>query len=155
MSTNVVNQTPFLRTTREFPLDLYQLCVEVNRSYVDIANNVNARTIGVFPANKSAITGESWFLTPSRQQTLRQVYPISSTSAINHNLNVGSITSFVRMFGTFTDGTNYYGLISGSNSAIPGQISFYITPTQIVFNVGTGAPALTSGIVVLEWLTNV
>jgi len=51
--------------------------------------------------------------------------------------------------------TNSYGLIFGSNSAttIPGQISFYITATQIIFIVDGAAPALTSGRIVLTWLS--
>ena len=64
MSQNVSNQVAFLRTTRNFPLDdPQQLSVEINRSYVDIANAVNTRTIGIFPTNMAAQGGESWFLT--------------------------------------------------------------------------------------------
>ncbi len=155
MSSNIVNQVAFLRTTREFPEELHQLCVEVNRAYVDIANAVNNRTIGLFPVNRPAITGDSWFLAGIRQQTLRQVYTFTSTAAINHGINFNSVVRFSRTFGNFTDGTNWYGLIAGSSTAIAGQISFYVTPTQIVFASGGGAPSLTNGNIVLEWLTNV
>lgn len=155
MSSNVVNQIPYIRTSREFPQEVQQLAIEVNKSYVDIANNINARTIGIFPTNRPAITGESWFIDNQRQQTLRQVYAFTTTAAINHGINVSAIERFTRMFGTFTDGTNWYGLIAGSNVAIAGQISFYLTPTQIIFLVGAGAPALTKGTIVLEWLSDV
>jgi len=42
---DVLSKSGFLRTTRTFPEDLHQLCVEVNRSYVDIAHNVNSQQI--------------------------------------------------------------------------------------------------------------
>lgn len=154
MSTNVVNQVAFLRTSREFPSEIKQFTVEVNKAYVDTANAVNNRTISIFPTMRPAINGESWFITQNkRQQGFRQVYPVTSTSSVPHGLIFSNIDRFVRMFGTFTDGTNYYGLIAGSSVAVAGQILFYLDPTNIVFVVGAGAPALTSGIVILEWLS--
>lgn len=154
---NIANASPFLRTTREFPFDdMKELSFEINKAYVDTANAVNTRTIGLYTKTRSAITGEEWFIqNTSKQQTLRQVYTFTTTSAINHFIQFTNIYGISKMYGQFTDGTNWYGLISGSNVAIAGQISFYITPTQIIFETGAGAPTLTSGIIVLEWLTNI
>jgi hypothetical protein len=154
MTANVVNQVAYLRTSREFPEEIHQLTVEVNKSYVDIANAVNNRTISIFPTNRPAITGESWFFNNQRQQTLRQFYPFTTTTAIPHGINFINISQFTRLYGQYTDGTNWYGLIAGSNVAIAGQISFYLTPTDIVFLVGGGAPAVTKGTVILEWLSS-
>lgn len=156
MSSNVINQVAFLRTSREFPAELQQLTVEANKAYVDTANAVNNRTISIFPTNRPAINGESWFLTGNqRQQGFRQVYTFTSTANIAHGINTTSFSQFSRKFGNYTDGTNFYGLISASNVAIAGQITFYVTPTDIVFLTGAGAPALTSGTIVLEWLSQV
>lgn len=153
---NVINQMPFLRTSREFPEDLKILTVQVNKSYVDIANAVNSRIIGLFSTNIPSITGESWFLVQNqRQQTFRQVYQFTSTTAITHGINIEDINQFTRCFGSYTDGTNSYGLFFATSVAIAGQITFFITPTQIVFNVGAGAPALTKGRIVIEWLSMV
>ena len=45
-SPNVVNAVPYLRTTREYPQDdAHLLSVEMNKSYVDIDNALNSRTI--------------------------------------------------------------------------------------------------------------
>lgn len=153
MSNNIVNQQPYLKTSREFPTDIDNLVFELNKSYIDIANAVNNRTISIFPKNKVAITGEKYFLNNNGQQTLRQVYTFTSTAPIIHSLQLPEIDYFTSPFGSFTNGTNWYGLIYGSNVAIAGQISFYITPTQIVFLVGAGAPVLTKGIIVLEWMS--
>lgn len=160
MSSNVVNQQPYLRTSRAFPIEAKELSQELNKAYVDIALMMNNRTIGVFPTIKPAVTGESWFISQNkRQQTLRRVYAFTVTAPavltnINHGLVFTEIDGFTRLFGTYTDGTNWYGLIAGSNVAIAGQISFYISPTQIVFLTGAGAPTVTKGTVVLEWLSN-
>ena len=154
-ASNIVNQTAYLRTTREFPAQDKTLGIELNKAYVDIANVVNSRTIGLFPTGRSAITGEAWYLTGSKQQTLRQVYKFTSTANILHGIKTQGFTGFTIKYGDYTDGTNWYGLISGTSVAIPGQISFYCTPTDIVFVIGAGAPALTSGIIVLEWLAQV
>ena|ERR1700679_2255420 len=159
MNKNFVNESPFLRTSRLFPKDLDQLAVEVTRTYIDIANAVNSRTISVFAMNAPSITGESWYLTNQSQNVLRQVFTFTSTSSITHNIPVTILTQFVRCFGTYTDGTNSYGLIYGTPGSppatIPGQIAFYLTSSQIVFSVDPSAPALTSGILDIEWLTQV
>ena len=163
MSVNVVNQVAYLRTSREFQEDIHQLAIEVNRSYIDIANAVNNRTISIFPINRPAINGESWFISKNqRQQGLRQVYTFTSTADINIGFKLSSIAEFTRFFGIYTDGTASYGLIPGTSVAIAGQISFYVTVNGasttsdvIKFLVGAGAPALTSGKIVLEWISEV
>jgi hypothetical protein len=156
MSTNVTNPVAFLRTSRNFPEDLQQLTVESNKSYVDIAAAVNDRIIGSFPTTRPAQTGEVYFIKSNqRQATFRQVYTFTSTTSISHGIDNVVPGQFISCFGSYTDGTNTYGLIFGSNGGtIPNQISFYVTSTQIVFEVNGGAPALTSGIIVLSWLAN-
>lgn len=164
MSSNVVNEVAYLRTSRNFPKDIENLTVEINKAYVDIANNVNARTIGIFPVNRPAITGESWFITQNRrQQTLRQAYSFTSTSDINIGFKLSRISSISKMsYGSYTDGTSWFGLIYATSVPIAGQISFFVTVNAgsttsdiIRFETGAGAPALTSGIIVLEWISNV
>lgn len=153
---NVVNQVAYLRTTRNFPQDIQQLTVEIDKAYVDIANAVNNRTISIFPTNRPAITGESWFLSSNqKQQTLRQVYTFTTTTAINHGLQVTNPEQFTRCFGSYTNGTNCFGLVFGTSVAVAGLITFYVTTTQIIFVVGAGAPALTAGRITLEWLSSV
>lgn len=157
MSSNIVNQMPFLRTSRNFPIEAQPLAVEVNKSYVDIANFVNARTIGIFPSNKPAMTGESWFLKNQRQQGFRQAYQFTGSSlSISHGINIGNIYAFTRIYGTFTDGTNWYPLPYVDIAAANNQIKIVVTSTQIVITKGAGSPpTISSGIVVLEWIANV
>lgn len=152
---NPINSVAYLRTSREFPNDLDQLCVEVNKTYLELAQAINVRTIGLYSTNRPSITGNSYFLTSSRQQTLRQVYTFTSTTAINHNILNINPSMFTNCYGNYTDGTNGYGLFFATSVAIAGQITFYVTATQIVFVVGAGAPVITSGRVVLEWISNI
>jgi len=156
MSSNIVNPVSFLRTSREFPSDPDRLTLQINKSWVDIANAVNARMIGIFSVNQPSVTGEEWFIFANqRQQSLRQVFTFSSTSSITHNININSISQFTRCWGQYTDGTNSYGLVWGTSTSTAGLITFFITTTQIIFVLGAGAPALSSGKIVLEWLSSV
>jgi hypothetical protein len=168
MSSNVVNQVAYIRTTRSFPEEVHQLSVEIDKAYVDIANAVNNRTISIFPVNRPAIDGESWFFTSRRQQGLRQVYSFTTTSDINIGFKISTIAQFTNCHGLFTTstptvsatGTATFGLIFGTNTAIAGQISFYLdvnpsstTSDVIKFVLGAGAPALLQGTIVLEWIS--
>jgi hypothetical protein len=156
MSSNFT-QSPYLRTSRSFPEDLHQISIEMNKAYIDIANVVNARTIGIFTTSVASISGEAWFIRMNeKQQGFRKVYPVSSLANIPHGLNFSNVQAFTRCYGEYTDSSgNWYGFISASNVSIIGQISFYLTPTNIVFLSGAGAPTLTNGNIVLEWISNV
>lgn len=155
MSANVVNKSPYLRTSRTFPKDdAGLLSVELDKSYVDIAQNVNNRTIGLYPVTTPAITGNSYFITSQRQQSVRQIYTFTSTTAIPHDINIAELSYLVSMYGQYLDTTGKWdGLIAGSPTAIAGQISFYLDGTNINFVSGAGAPTISKGIIILEWLS--
>jgi len=150
-----INTTPYMRTSWEFPPEVGQLSVELSRSHLSIANNMNMRTIGIFPTNKPAIGGESWYFSRDRRQNLRQIYPFTAAGNITHGLDWNSVYQMTKCSGSFTDGTNWYGAIYASNVAIAGQVSFYVTNTNIVVLSGAGAPVIQSGTIVLEWISQV
>lgn len=160
MTANVVNQVAYLRTSRNFPEDITLLTVEINKSYVDIANAVNARTIGIFPTNRPAITGESWFLTNQRQQTLRQVYPFSviapgATLTIPHGIM--SFVRFTKIYGTcFTTQPDdrplpYVSTVAGFNISLRVDRA---TASIVIVN-GASNPQINDGQVILEWLSSI
>jgi len=155
MSTNIVNQVAYLRTAREFPQDIKELAFQTNKSYVDIANAVNARTIGIFPTNVPAITGESWFLTNRRQQTLRQIYSISSYASVNHGISFKTVSFFTVIRAIGFDGTNYFPITYTNPNIAGSSVGIYVSPTQINFLTTGTSPVLVSGIVILEWMSNV
>lgn len=149
-----INFSPFLPTTRNIPMEMQPLAIELNRMYPDIANCVNSRIIGIYPTNDSIPTGESFYFTTQRQQILRQLFAITSTTTFNHNLiNFDPSTMLPYVYGVGTDGTNAYPLPYVSPTAAQ-SIGVYVSSTQVVFNVGGSAPTITSGYIVLEWLSN-
>jgi hypothetical protein len=158
---NVINGSSFLRTSRNFPADLNQLAIESDRAYIDIARNVNNRTIGFFTVNRQTVGGENWVIEQNkRQQNLRQVYNWNddggtlTTITIAHGINFFTLSNFVRIWGTFFDGTNwqtlpYVDVISATN-----QINVKVNSTDIIIIKGAGAPPLCSnGLVILEWIS--
>ncbi len=152
----LTQKSPYLRDQRYFPnKDLTELASQVDQAYIDIAGKVNSRTIGIFGKGFQTITGEAWYLggNSQKQQTLRQVYTFTAAGNIAHGLNFSTITLFSKPIGSYTDGTNYYGCIYASSVAIAGQVTFYITPTNIVIVADAGAPAITKGNIILEWLS--
>lgn len=158
MTTNIVNTMPYLRTSREYPYeDAHQLSVEVNKTYVDVANAVNQRTIGLFPVNNPAITGESFYLTNQRQQTLRQVYPfgaITAGSTLNIPINVKGVTQYSRIYGTCITSVPDNRPIPYASVVANGNIDLSVTTSNIVIVAGSGGPNIVSGIIILEWITN-
>jgi hypothetical protein len=159
--TSIVQQSPFLRVQRNFPPDNPQaLSIEVDRAYCDTAAKVNARTIGIFPLNMPIITGEKWFINSTANgvaqtlQSLRQVYTFTGAGNIAHGINFTGISGFSRIYGTFTDGTDWYPLPYVDAISATNQVALKVTPTNIVITAGAGSPpSITSGYVVLEWLS--
>ncbi len=156
MANTVFNQSPFLRTSRSFPIDAQALSVEIDRTYIDVANTVNDRTIGIFATNRPVINGEAWFLMgiQGKRQALRQVYQITGAGSIPHGINVSQIGGFTRIYGTFTNGSIWYPLPYVDAAAATNQVQITVTATNIVITAGGGAPAIVSGTVVLEWITS-
>lgn len=154
-ATSVVNVDPYLRMHWHFTDDK-QLFTELARSMNEVAIVTNMRTIGTFPLGLPAITGEQWFVSGSnrQQQTLREVFTFTAAGNITHNINTTTIGGFTRIYGTFTDGTNWYPLPYVDVTAANNQVNVIVTPTVITIAAGGGSPpTITSGYVVLEWLS--
>jgi hypothetical protein len=156
----LVQQGPYLRVQRHFPTeDPQALSIEVDRAYCDTAAKVNSRTIGIFPLNKPANNGEQWFFnsknqTNTKYEGLRQIFQFTAAGSIPHGINLATIAGFTRIYGTFTDGTNWYPLPYVDVVSATNQVNVIVTPTNIVIAAGAGAPpTITNGFVVLEWLS--
>jgi len=158
MINGFLQQVPYLRDQRQFPNDdVRDLSNQMDHAYIDIAQKVNQRIIGNYPVKFLSITGEKWYFAGSSQaqQSLRQVFTFTGAGNIAHGLDWAAVSSISpKSYGTFTDGTNWYGVIYASSVAIAGQVTFYVTPTNIVVLSGAGAPPITSGFIVLEYISN-
>lgn len=146
------SESPFLSNTQRFNEE-EQLPDQLSRMYSNIAYRLNDREIGIYDLVERT-TGQKW-TDPSnlqvRKETFRKVFSFSATGSIAHNIS--SLTQ-VTGYGQYTNGTNFFGVLHSSSVAIAGQVSFYVTPTNLVIISGAGAPAITSGIIVLEYLKN-
>jgi len=96
---------PYIRTTRDFPIEVEELSSEINRAYLDIAQKLNDRTIGLFPTTRSAVNGEAWYIEKNqKQQAFRQVYPFTAVGNIPHNIVfANAVERFTKCQGSFTD----------------------------------------------------
>lgn len=155
MSSNIANTVAYLRTTKDFPLEATQLRTEITKAYLDIANAINSRTIGLYPTNLPAITGNEFFITSAKQQSLRQIYVVSGAGTIPHRINTNNIAGFVQIYGSFTDGTNFYPLPYVDSVAATNQVQIFVDPVNINIISGAGAPVLVAGTIILEWLSQV
>lgn len=160
---DVLTKSPFLRTSRSFPHEINELAFEVNKSYVDVAQATNARTIGFFTKNRTTATGENWFFNQGeKQQGLRQVYPWDDTMrvgtqiTIRHGIDFNSLSNFVRIWGTFRDSPtgSWQTLPYVDINSVTNQIKVSINSTNIVISKGATAPACFNGLVILEWIAN-
>lgn len=154
-----LQQAPYLREQRQFPYDdLRELANQSDHAYIDIAQKVNSRIIGAFAVGNQMVTGERWYLAGSSQvqQTLRQVYTFTAAGNIAHGINFTTVSYFTRIYGAIYNGTNWYPLPYVDAAAANNQVSVSVTPTNIVITAGGGAPpAITKGLVVLEWMSQV
>ncbi len=154
---NQYYRQPYLKVQWLFPnTDVKDLSSQMDKAYVDIATKVNERIIGIYPVNTYVVTGEKWVFQGSNQiqQSLRRVYQFTSSGNIPHGLTWTQVSMIShKSYGSFTDGSNWYGCIYASNVAISGQVSFYVTNTNIVVLSGGGAPSITSGFIDLEFVS--
>lgn len=146
---------PYLQTSVFFPNEFDEFRVKFLELYRDISNCVNVRQIAVFDLQEF-LTGESWATNgnPQRKkQTYRKIFYFSDAS-LTFAHNITNLTLTTHIYGSFTDGTNFYPLPYVSSAAVANQIQVVVTPTNVVVTKGGGAPAITNGVIVLEYLLN-
>jgi hypothetical protein len=148
-----ITQSPFVRSSWQFPEDDPQeLAVQLDRSYIALANGINARDIGMHPTSSQVATGQKWALSSGKLASgLRRIYYFTAAGNVAHGIGVTSNMIFTNCYGSYTDGTNWYGVQFAKTPAAD-QVAFYISPTNIVIQADAGAPTISSGVIVLEWI---
>lgn len=170
--TTSLQTSPYLPRQRNFPNDNAQLLgATLDKAYIEIAQKVNERTIGVFAINFPVITGEQWYFQgqPAKQQTLRQVYSFGEIvpgTELDIPTGILNLTQFTKIYGTVitTNGTSglpdYRPLpyvdpntLTTSMTILVGQLGIPLVQ-KIRIVLGPTAPPVSSGIAILEWITN-
>jgi len=146
---------PYLPSQRNFPEDPKFLHRELNNSYVDIAKSVNLREIGVYSQSTTA-AGQTFAFLPSTQsqEAKRQVYSLGSINAgatLTTPHDLSGFTTFTRIYGVATTASDWEPLPYASVTA-NANVELNVTSTNIVINNGAAAPAITSAIVVIEFI---
>ena len=166
MSSATTIGVPYIITTRQFPTDELELLeTELTKSYEEIASGVNSRTIGIFNTFQM-VTGDKYYsimntspMNPIQfRQGYRKLFPFGAITAgatlvIIHN--IVDITECVHIYGNCITATPDFRPIPYSSvTAADDQIELNVTSTQINIINGSGAPNITSGTIILEFLLN-
>jgi hypothetical protein len=169
--------TPFVQPYRQFPVDdarsLERQLVNQGTQY---GTAINQRTVGVFelytppeaaPSNAPAPSlpnGERWFPAAAQQRLRdgkRLVVQVSdAVLTVDHNIRL--INQVTRLYGAFFDGIFWQALPYVDVLAATNQINIKVSNStqppapfvsgQIIVTKGGGAPSISLGIVVLEYL---
>lgn len=147
---------PYLQTSVYFPDNFDEFRVTFLQQFRNIGNVANVRQIGIFDQTEF-LAGEQWPNVVNRQKprhTFRKIFFFNDASLI-FNHGISGITLCTHIYGTGTNGTNFFPIPYVSATAIGNQIQIDVTPTQVVITKGGGAPpAITNGAIVLEYLKN-
>lgn len=157
-----LNFSPYIVSSRIFPFNDVELPNVLNKMYFEVANGVNARTIGIYDKFQIA-TGNRYFNDgdpTNRLQSFRQVYTLASiaigTNTIASNIAIDANTRFV----------NIYGVAQSTTIATPLTPWIVGTPNDAPYlrvNLATGNIEIItttanwttfSAIVVLEYILN-
>jgi hypothetical protein len=148
-------QGPFLPINQTFSQENSQFLIQITNRDRDIARYLNIREIAIYDVSENP-TGEQWpgASTQAKIQAFRKIFFISDS-----NLNFAHGISFIKLcthiYGTGTDGTNFYPIPYVDVTNVNNQIMITATQTNVVITKGGGSPpAITNGIAVLEYLKN-
>jgi len=161
----------YLPTTKNFPEDQDELREVISKAYVETAQAVNRRTIGVYNTFQ-AVTGNQYYSNSNNnvanpiqfRQSYRRIYPFGAiakgvTLTIPHSIT--GITQFVDIYGNaITDvSVNPNGLYIPlpyviATGDVTFQVQVYCDNTNIYIVNGASADNIVSGTIVLEYLLN-
>lgn len=157
--------SPFVPTFRQFPTDdAHNLEKQLVNFHNQTNTAVNNRTISTFQLHVDGDSqmlpnGERWFPTAAQSTTpqrlrdgFRLVVQVSdSTLVVAHNIT--QINQVTRLYGAFLDGSSVWQTLPYVDvAASANQIKISVSSTQIIVTKGAGAPSVSQGIVVLEFL---
>lgn len=146
---------PFIATSTYFPDDFEEFRVTFLALYRDIALNVNTREVGIYDLQEF-LTGENWFTTGNPQvkrKTFRKVFEFSDAN-LNFAHGITGIVLCTHIYGAATNGVLFFPIPYVSATAIANQIQIDVSATNVIITKGGGAPAITNGVVILEYLKN-
>lgn len=151
--------SPFLPTSQVFPEDTSQRLIVLTDNYTSIVQSINQREIGTFETVEQ-LNGQQFFNSTSPQKkrfAYRKVFSIGAiaagaTSNTAHNLT--GVTAYTHIYGVAATASDSRPIPYASATAVNTQIQLTVTSTNIVIVNGAASPAITSAMVILEYLKN-
>lgn len=144
--------TSYLPVYRNFELSESELKLQLSNTYVQIAQSVNSRQTGFF-TDQELQNGQQWYLQlkPAFRKilTFGAITPGGPAVAVDHNIQ--SLTEVVNYWGVATTASDWRQLPYASVTATS-NIELRVTATQAIITAGATSPAITSAIVVLNYL---
>ena len=145
----------YLEENFTYTKDKETLPNQMNEVYQKIARASNAKEIARYEEIET-LTGQRFpGATPQTKKSIyRKVFifgAIASGATLNIAHGLTGVTSYTRVYGTITDGTNHYPLPRVSATLITDQVSLDIIGANIRIINGATAVAVTSGFVILEF----
>lgn len=166
MSTNTSQfQSPFLITTRNFPLDSVKLEPILSKAYTDIATVTNLKTTGIYEKLQVAIA-DTYFNNGNnpdanvKRQAFRQTYELASIqnglNTIATNIAITSTTRFVKIYGIAESATLAVPLTPWNMTRTDDAPYLDVNKStgNIEITTNTGNWTTFSAIVILEYLLN-
>jgi len=164
MSSNVsLFQSPYLLTSRKFPQNAVELESVLSKSYIDIAQNVNISTSGVY--EKLQIDTRNKYYNDAqperKRQSYRQVYtlaalPNAGTATIPTGISLSSTSQFVNIYGVAESATIAVALtpwvVGTPNDAPYLRVNKATRNIEIITTSGNWTTF--SAIIVLEYILN-
>ena len=153
------SESPYLPNTLRFPFENEELIPQLGRMYSSMAYRLNNREISIYDLQER-LTGQKWTDSTNLQvpkETYRKVFEFNGIAAgatlnIAHGIN--TIAQFTKIYGTFITAADMRPLPYVDAAAVTNQVSVRRVGANIVIVNGATAPAITSGIVVVEYLKN-
>lgn len=149
------SHSPYIPNQRFFPAEGEFLQRELNNSYTDISNAVNARDIAIYSQSTTS-TGQRFDFIPDdqSQESMRKVIlfgaiPAGNTQVLPHGLT--GFTTFTRIYGVAQTATLWRPLPYASSVAA-NNVELFVDFTNITIINGAAAPAIVSAIVVVEFI---
>jgi hypothetical protein len=144
-----------------FSKDYSQFLEQITKLYRDIARSVNSKERAAYPLELEILNSQTFFTTGDPQKyrgVFRKVFEIGAVAqgaTLNTAHGITNLTALTRLYGTIiTDVVDYRPLPRVSTANVNQQVSLDLVGANIVLINGAAAPAITSGIIVVEYMKN-
>jgi len=154
-------KTAYLPTTREFDVaDDDELKRVLSASYTDCAQYINLREIAQYD-QVELLTGQQFFTAGNNQvkrKSFRKAFELGAVAAgatVNIAHGLTGVVLYTRIYGTCITGVvDYRPIPWASATLVTDQVQLRVVGANIEVINGATAPAITSGLIVLEYLKN-